>query len=89
MKTLRLFRGISVPSASVADVTSSILSDGLIEGKGTWTIEHLWRSPPGVSFEIADLIPADVYKADWPSVNQGRRACWPHWSVVESPLGQS
>ena len=65
MKTLRLFRGISVPSASAADVTSSILSDGLIEGKGTWTIEHLWRLPPGVSTEIADLNPADVYKADW------------------------
>lgn len=67
MTKLRLYRGIAVPSACVADTTAAMLRDGLVEGQGAWRNEQLWRLPSGVSVEEANLRTVDTQDADWRS----------------------
>ena len=64
---LRLYRGIAVPAASVADTTAAMLRAGLVEGQVTWTIEQLWRLPPRFSVEEVDLSTVDTQEAHWRS----------------------
>ena len=67
MTVLKLYRGIAVPAASVADVTSSILRNGLVEGQGRWTIEQLWKLPSGVSTEKYGIFSEEIDSAEWRS----------------------
>ena len=67
MTTLRLYRGIAVPAATIEAVTMSIRRDGLVEGQGKWKIEQLSRLPSGVSVDKADLSLGDTRDAEWRS----------------------
>ena len=66
MTTLRLYRGIAVPAASVDAVTSSLRRDGLVERRGKEWV-HLWSVPSGVSIEKAALCLEDTRDANWRS----------------------
>ena len=63
MTTLRLYRGIAVPAASAADVTSSIRRVGLIEREGARGIGQISRLAAGVSVEEAEMAATQVRNA--------------------------
>ena len=64
-KTLKLFRGIAVPSDIAASAKLRLLENGLVEGQGNWRIEQPWRVRSGILVANTDASRDDPRNLEW------------------------